>query len=77
MALRESRRRAGATPSASRPAIERAVRRRVESRGNTTLYQRCRVQEVLATPSADEVTGVRYEPYRMGSAFLRTAADGA
>jgi 2-polyprenyl-6-methoxyphenol hydroxylase-like FAD-dependent oxidoreductase len=45
----------------SRPTIERAVRRRVESRGNTTLYQRCRVQEVLATPSGDEVTGVRYE----------------
>jgi 2-polyprenyl-6-methoxyphenol hydroxylase-like FAD-dependent oxidoreductase len=47
--------------AASRPAIERAVRRRVESRGNTALYQRCRVQEVLATPSGDEVTGVRYE----------------
>ena len=30
----------------SRPAIERAVRRRVESRANTTLRQRCRVQEV-------------------------------
>ena len=29
--------------AASRPTIERAVRRRVESRGNTTLYQRCRV----------------------------------
>ena len=47
--------------AASRPTIERAVRRRVESRGNTTLYQRCRVQEVLATPNGDEVTGVRYE----------------
>ena len=45
----------------SRPTIERVVRRRVESSGNTTLYQRCRVQEVLATPSGDEVTGVRYE----------------
>ena len=45
----------------SRPTIERAVRRRVESRGNTKLYQRCRVQEVLATPDGDEVTGVRYE----------------
>src|SRR5262245_24459020 len=47
--------------AASRPTIERAVRRRVESRGNITLHQRCRVQEVLATPNGDEVTGVRYE----------------
>jgi 2-polyprenyl-6-methoxyphenol hydroxylase-like FAD-dependent oxidoreductase len=47
--------------AASRPTIERAVRRRVESRGNSALYQRCRVQEVLATPNGDEVTGVRYE----------------
>ena len=47
--------------AASRPTIERAVRRRVESRGNTTLYQRCRVQEVLATPDGEVVTGVRYE----------------
>src|SRR5258707_10507015 len=46
--------------AASRPTIERAVRRRVESRGNTTLYQRWRGQGVLATPSGDEVTGVRY-----------------
>ena len=45
--------------AASRPTIERAVRRRVESRGNTTLYQRCRVQEVLATPNGEAVTGVR------------------
>src|SRR5215471_20093396 len=36
--------------AASRPTIERAVRRVVESRANTTLRQRCRVQEVLATP---------------------------
>jgi 2-polyprenyl-6-methoxyphenol hydroxylase-like FAD-dependent oxidoreductase len=45
----------------SRPAIERAVRRRVESRANTTLRQRCRVQEVLASPNGGAVTGVRYE----------------
>ena len=37
--------------AASRPTIERAVRRRVESHGNTTLDQRCRVQEVLASPN--------------------------
>ncbi len=45
----------------SRPTIERAVRRRVESRANTTLRQRCRVQEVLASPNREAVTGVRYE----------------
>ncbi len=45
----------------SRPTIERAVRRRVESRANTTLRQRCRVQEVLAAPNGGAVTGVRYE----------------
>ena len=47
--------------AASRPTIERAVRRRVESRANTTLRQRCRVQEVLAAPNGGAVTGVRYE----------------
>jgi 2-polyprenyl-6-methoxyphenol hydroxylase-like FAD-dependent oxidoreductase len=45
----------------SRPTIERAVRRRVESRPNTTLRQRCRVQEVVASPNGEAVTGVRYE----------------
>jgi 2-polyprenyl-6-methoxyphenol hydroxylase-like FAD-dependent oxidoreductase len=45
----------------SRPTIERAVRRRVESRENTTLRQRCRVQDVLASPDGEAVTGVRYE----------------
>jgi len=47
--------------AASRPAIERAVRHRVESRANITLCQRCRVQEVLPTPNGEAVTGVRYE----------------
>jgi 2-polyprenyl-6-methoxyphenol hydroxylase-like FAD-dependent oxidoreductase len=45
----------------SRPTIERAVRRRVEGLANTTLQQRCRVQEILATPNGESVTGVRYE----------------
>ena len=45
----------------SRPTIERAVRRRVESRANTTLRQRCLVQEVSALPNGGAVTGVRYE----------------
>ena len=47
--------------AASRPAIEHAVRRRVESRANTTLRQRCRVTEVLATPNGGAVTRVRCE----------------
>jgi 2-polyprenyl-6-methoxyphenol hydroxylase-like FAD-dependent oxidoreductase len=47
--------------AASRPAIERAVRRRVESRANITLRQRCRVQEVLGSPTDEAVTGVRFE----------------
>src|SRR5258705_10881729 len=45
----------------ARPTIERAVRRRLESRANTALRQRCRVQEVLASPDGEAVTGVRYE----------------
>src|SRR6266403_2947275 len=45
----------------SRPAIEYAVRRRVESLANTTLRQRCRVLEVLASPNGETVTGVRCE----------------
>ena len=57
----------------SRPTIERAVRRRVESRANTTLRERCRVQEVLATPDGAAVTGVRYEDG--GGASGTIAAD--
>ena len=45
----------------SRPTIEHAVRRRVESRANITLRQRCRVQEVLATPKGEAATGVQYD----------------
>ena len=45
----------------SRPTIERAVRARVGGRANTTLRQRCRVQEVLASPDGKAVTGVRYD----------------
>jgi len=45
----------------SRPTIEHIVRRRVESLPNTTLRQRCRVREVLATPDGEAVTGVRCE----------------
>jgi 2-polyprenyl-6-methoxyphenol hydroxylase-like FAD-dependent oxidoreductase len=33
----------------------------VEGRANTTLRQRCRVQEVLASPDGKAVTGVRYD----------------
>lgn len=45
----------------SRPAIEHTVRRRVESRANISLRQRCRVLELLASPNGEAVTGVRYE----------------
>jgi 2-polyprenyl-6-methoxyphenol hydroxylase-like FAD-dependent oxidoreductase len=45
----------------SRPTIERIVRKRVESRANTTLRQRCRVVEVLASPNGEAVSGVRYK----------------
>jgi 2-polyprenyl-6-methoxyphenol hydroxylase-like FAD-dependent oxidoreductase len=45
----------------SRPTIEHAVRRRVESRANTTLRQRYRVRELLASPNGGAVTGVRCE----------------
>jgi 2-polyprenyl-6-methoxyphenol hydroxylase-like FAD-dependent oxidoreductase len=45
----------------SRPTIERAVRRRVESRANIRLRQRCRVKELLASPNGETVSGVRYE----------------
>jgi len=47
--------------AASRPAIERAVRQRVEGRANATLRQHCRVKEVLASPDGAAVTGVRCE----------------
>src|ERR1700739_2441914 len=47
--------------AASRPTVEHAVRQRGESRANSTLRHRCRVQEVLATPNGEAVTGVRYE----------------
>jgi 2-polyprenyl-6-methoxyphenol hydroxylase-like FAD-dependent oxidoreductase len=47
--------------AASRPTIERAVRRRVESHANTTLRQHCRVTEILASPGGALVTGVRCE----------------
>ena len=57
----------------SRPAIERVVRQCLESRANTTLRQRCRVQEVLATRDGGAVTGVRYENGNRGTETI--AAD--
>ena len=45
----------------SRPTIECVVRRRVESRANITLRQRCRVEKLLASPNGETVSGVRYE----------------
>ena len=57
----------------SRPAIERAVRRRVDGLANTTLHQRCRVEEILASPNGEMITGVRYE--NGSSASETIAAD--
>jgi 2-polyprenyl-6-methoxyphenol hydroxylase-like FAD-dependent oxidoreductase len=37
------------------------VRRRVESRPNIALRQRCRVQEMLTSPNGEAVAGVRYD----------------
>jgi 2-polyprenyl-6-methoxyphenol hydroxylase-like FAD-dependent oxidoreductase len=45
----------------SRPAIEHALRRRVEGLANVTLRERSRVLELLATPDGPAVTGVRCE----------------
>jgi 2-polyprenyl-6-methoxyphenol hydroxylase-like FAD-dependent oxidoreductase len=45
----------------SRPTIERTLRSRVENQPNTSLRQRCRVQEVLASPNGGAVIGVRFE----------------
>lgn len=45
----------------SRPAIEFAVRRRVQGLANVVLRQRCRVQEILTTAEGTAVTGVRFE----------------
>jgi flavin-dependent dehydrogenase len=47
--------------AASRPTIERVVRRRVEGLANIMLRQRCRVTDVLASPNGEAVTGVRCE----------------
>jgi 2-polyprenyl-6-methoxyphenol hydroxylase-like FAD-dependent oxidoreductase len=57
----------------SRPTIERTVRSRVEAQPITTLRQRCRVQEILATPNGEAVTGVRYENANGASKII--AAD--
>jgi len=45
----------------SRPALEHALRRRVEGLSNVELRQGCRVLELLATPDGAAVTGVRCE----------------
>jgi 2-polyprenyl-6-methoxyphenol hydroxylase-like FAD-dependent oxidoreductase len=45
----------------SRPTIEHAVRRRVESLANITLRQHCRVETLLASPNGEAVSGVRFE----------------
>jgi len=47
--------------AASRPAIECAVRKRVEGHPKIKLCEQCRVQEVLVAPDGEAVTGLRYE----------------
>ena len=49
------------TYALSRPALEHAVRRRVEGLANIVLRQGCRVRHLLATPDGAVVTGVRCE----------------
>ena len=49
------------------------MRLRVEGQPNTTLRQRCRVQEILATSNGEAITGVRYENANGTSEI--TAAD--
>jgi 2-polyprenyl-6-methoxyphenol hydroxylase-like FAD-dependent oxidoreductase len=45
----------------SRPAIEHAVRRRIEGRANIALRQNCRAEQLLASPDGETISGVRYE----------------
>ena len=49
------------TYAISRPALEHAVRRRVEGLANIMLRQSCRVRHLLATPDGAVVTGVHCE----------------
>jgi 2-polyprenyl-6-methoxyphenol hydroxylase-like FAD-dependent oxidoreductase len=49
------------TYALSRPAIEHAVRRRLEALANVSLRGRCPVRELLATSDGATVTGVRCE----------------
>src|SRR5271166_1392007 len=48
------------TYSMSRPLIELIVRQRVEPHPNITLRQRCRAQNVVATPDNSAVTAIRF-----------------
>lgn len=45
----------------SRPALEFAVRRRVETHANIELRRRCRVREIVATPDGSAIAGLRFE----------------
>ncbi len=47
--------------SMSRPLIELTVRRRVAQHANVTMHQRCRSQDVVATPDGAAVTAIRCE----------------
>lgn len=64
--------------AALRPAIERALRRRVEGRANITVRQRCRGSEVLASPDGAMATCVRWENDRSDVCFGSwSCKDGA
>jgi 2-polyprenyl-6-methoxyphenol hydroxylase-like FAD-dependent oxidoreductase len=45
----------------SRPLIELAVRQRVNHYDNITIRERCRVQEIVASPDGGVVTAIRFE----------------
>jgi 2-polyprenyl-6-methoxyphenol hydroxylase-like FAD-dependent oxidoreductase len=47
--------------AASRPLIEFTVRRHVEEQARITIREHCRAREVVASPNAVMVTGVRFE----------------
>jgi 2-polyprenyl-6-methoxyphenol hydroxylase-like FAD-dependent oxidoreductase len=47
--------------SMSRPLIEFTVRQRMQQHANITLRERCRVQDVVATPDGATVTAIRCE----------------
>lgn len=54
----------------SRPALEFAVRSRVEKLPNVTLRQRCRARELTISPDGKAISGVRFENAEGQTEFL-------